>query len=243
MWAIYIPKFLPAPLLLLSAVYAQMNNGPLETFARGLDRHHIQVTRPALIDALQNPDKEVRVLAAAELAELKDDDALPLIIQAAHLEQDPVTQMRIAAAASWLGSREGLKMLTGICLSSKLPAFIRVEAARNVFQQGDHSCFAGLLEMMASASETGSREIALELAAQVQPKSTEESRAVLVAALDMLKNQDPQARLMASEALRWLRDPRAIAALRDAIEHENDEAVRSSMGHDLQYLLSLPPEH
>jgi HEAT repeat protein len=108
MWATYIPKFLAAPVLLLSAVSAQMNDEPLETFAQGLERHYIQATRPALIDALRNPDKEVRVLAAAELAEMIDSDALPQITQAAHMEQDPVTQMRIAAAASWLGSRKGL---------------------------------------------------------------------------------------------------------------------------------------
>jgi hypothetical protein len=44
---------------------------------------------------------------------------------------------------------------------------------------------------------------------------------------------------MATEALRWLKDLRAIPALREAVNHEDVEGVRSQMEHDLNYLLKL----
>jgi len=40
---------------------------PLETFAHALTRHHIELTKPAIIEALRNPNNEVRGLAAWQL--------------------------------------------------------------------------------------------------------------------------------------------------------------------------------
>ncbi len=45
---------------------------PVETFSAGLERLHIGLTENALLNALQNPDGEVRSLAAAQLATMDD---------------------------------------------------------------------------------------------------------------------------------------------------------------------------
>ena len=60
---------------------------PLETFVHALQRYHIEITRPALVEALKNPKQEVRGLAAAELAEMQVFDALPYIIQRRRLRE------------------------------------------------------------------------------------------------------------------------------------------------------------
>lgn len=43
----------------------------LETFEQALTRHHIELAKPALIEALRNPDGEVRGPAAWQLLEMK----------------------------------------------------------------------------------------------------------------------------------------------------------------------------
>jgi HEAT repeat protein len=78
--------------------------GGLETFAHALTRHHIALTKSALLEALQNPDAEVRGLAAWQLAETKQKDCLPQILRAARDEKNPDTRVNIASAAGNLGS-------------------------------------------------------------------------------------------------------------------------------------------
>jgi HEAT repeat protein len=55
---------------------------PVETFAAGLERHNVPLTEAALIAALQDPDGEVRSLAAAQLAAMDDHAALKNIVRA-----------------------------------------------------------------------------------------------------------------------------------------------------------------
>ena len=229
--------------LLLTTLPRFGYSGPLETFVHALQRYHIEITRPALVEALKNPKKEVRGLAAAELAEMKAFDALPYIIQAAEVERDAQTQVNIAAAASWLDSAEGLAMLRSICRDSSVSAYVRLDAARNVFLERDHSCFSELVEMMQPASEVDVRIGALMLASQIKPKTKDESQCVLSVALEALKDRDLRVRLSASYALRWLNDAAAIPALLRAIEQETEEVVRSEMESDLQYLLVGRSEH
>src|SRR5579871_6048193 len=85
-----------------------------ETFAHALARHHIELTKPALIEALRNPDKEVRGLAAWQLLEMKEDDSLPMILQAVRDERDSQTKINLASAAASMGSQEARAVLEGI---------------------------------------------------------------------------------------------------------------------------------
>src|SRR5271154_5471347 len=66
---------------------------PVETFFAALERLHIGLTESALLDALQNPDGEVRSLAAAQLAAMDDHPALRQIVQAIVNERDPQVQV------------------------------------------------------------------------------------------------------------------------------------------------------
>jgi HEAT repeat protein len=206
------------------------------TFAEVLRRHNVELNEDALVRALHSPDKEVRGLAAAELAELKLTSALPEIVRAAKNENDAQTQVNMASAATWLGSDEGLQILTSICKNSTVPAFVRVRAAQSVFDKQDHSCFPSLVEMMRPIAETDTRIYALELASQIKNKTQQEARIVLTSAVDALQDQDIRMRLQACEALRWLKDPQAVQPLRKAIDLEREEAVGQQMKSTLNYL-------
>lgn len=242
-WIMHNAKCVICVALLVATLPKFSFSEPPETFAHALKRHHIQITQTALIEALQNPDKEVRGLAAAELAEMKVSDALPYIIQAAQDERDPQTQVNIAAAASWLGSAEGLTMLRSVCRDSNLSAYLRLDAISNVFFARDHSCFPELVEMMQQTSETDVRIGALSLASQIEQKTENESNVVLSVALEALKDQDLRIRLYASEALRWMNATTAIPALRRAIGQETEDVVRQQMESDLKFLLEGRCEH
>jgi hypothetical protein len=170
------------------------------------------------------------------LAELKVNAALPEIVRAAQNETDAQTKVNLASAATWLGSDEGLKMLTDICRNETISAFVRIDAARHALDKQDHSCFPALVELMRSTAEPDERISALSLASQIKPKTEQEEQIVLASALDSLHDQDIRIKLQACEALRWIDDPSAIPPLRKAIYDEQEEAVRQEMRSTLSYI-------
>ena len=200
----------------------------------------MQTNRIALIQALHNPDKEVRGLAAAELANEQVTTALPLIVRAALEEKDPQTRMNIAAAATWLGSPEGLDILKGMCADNRFSVWVRVNAARNAFDRGDHSCFAALAQM-AQSGETDTRIYGLQAASQIASKTEQEGAAVSDLAARSLADPDIRMRLEACETLRRIDRADGIAPLRTAIQREREEIVRSQMEAALKYLLKQHP--
>lgn len=206
------------------------------TVAEVLQQHHVELNEVALVLALHSADKEVRGLAAAELAELKLISAVPEIVHAAKNENDTRTQVNMASAATWLGSDEGLQILTSICKNSTVPAFVRVRAAQSVFDKQDHSCFSALVEMMRPIAGTDARIYALELASQIKHTTEQETQIVLTSAVDALQDQDVRMRLQACAALRWLKDPQAVQPLRKAIDREREEAVGQQMKSTLKYI-------
>jgi HEAT repeat protein len=208
------------------------------TIAQALRQSHIELTEPALIQALGSSDRGIRGLAASELAELKAQTALPDIVRAAEWEKDPLTQVNIAAAAVSLGSEEGMEILTNICANPAASASVRSAAARNVFDAQDHACFPALVEIMRSAENPDDRIGALSLASQIEFRTEQETQTVLALALLALADQDLRVRLQAGESLRWINDRRAIPALQKAISLEPEEAVRQEMKSALAFLQS-----
>ena len=205
-----------------------------ETFVQALSRHGVALTKPALVGALRNPDKEVRGLAAGEPAELKATDSL----RAAEIEQDTLTKVNIAAAATWLGSQDGLNMLKRVCADSTLPPYARQNAARNVFDKGDHACFSAVADMMLPSADPGTRIGALYLLSQLHDRTEDESKRVLQLLVASLTDPDLRMRLETCQGLRWLSKPEAITPLRNALATEREEIVRTQMQSTLNSLVN-----
>jgi HEAT repeat protein len=206
------------------------------TFTEALQEHHVEITETSLIQALHSPEKEVRGLAAAALAELKMTAALPEIVRAAQTEIDALTQVNIAAAATWLGSDQGLQILTSVCRNQTISAYVRITAARNAFDKQDHSCFPSLIELMRPDAEPEERIDALSAASQIKSKTPQEVQAVLESALVALRDKNAMVKLRACEALRWINDPSSLQPLQRAIDDERDESVRQQMKSSLDFL-------
>jgi HEAT repeat protein len=224
---------------MIFAAPATGNAEPLETFAQALTRLHIGLTKPALLEALQNPNAQVRGLAAWQLAETKQKDCLPQILQAARNEKEAQTKIDLAAAAGNLGSQEGDAVLESVCKDSSVAAATRFDAARHLFDDQDRACMPELWHLMEPGFEPDVRTNAMMLLAYRHDRSPEESTRLLQSTLAALTDPDISLRLYSVDTLRVLRDVRAIPPLRTAMQVEKEEVVRSSMESTLKSLLPL----
>lgn len=210
------------------------------TIREALERRHIVLTTAALIEALHDSDKVIRGLAAGELAERKVTGALPEILRAAQGERDPQTKVNIASAATWMGSEEGMRMLKVACTNRSYSSWVRLGAARGVFDRGDHGCFAALLEMV-QTGDRGARLEALSAISQVHDMDEQETKTVVSLAVGALRDNDVGVRLAACEALGRTHGAEAIAGLRQAMLTEKEGIVRSEMEASWKHLLNSGP--
>ena len=202
-----------------------------------LTRFGVPLTKPSLILALRDSRKEVRGLAAAELAEMKAAEALPEILRAANDERDELTQVNIAAAATWLGSREGTTLLVRMCQNRNFQSYARQNAARNAFDAGNYDCFASMAAMMGPFAPSDDRIGALYLLSQLRNQTREQSNEVLQLILPMLAEGDRRLRLEACQGLLFLGDPTAVPPLREALMQEQEAVVRQQMQATLDSLM------
>jgi len=197
----------------------------VETFAAGLERHHIALTESALIAALQDPDGEVRSLAAAQLAAMDDHPALKDIVRAFENERDPQVQVNMAGAATWLGSRLGLEQLQTMCQDVNVPSTARLDAARYVSNRGQDTCFPSVREIARTEQDATIRAQAVGAAAAYRGQA-DGAREV---AGHALADVDPGVRITAADALRSLSATSEIGALDRALRSEGDETAREHL--------------
>jgi HEAT repeat protein len=208
---------------------------PVETFADGLARHHIELTETALIAALQNPDGEVRSLAAAQLAASDDRQALKAILDALEVENDIQVQVNLAGAATWLGSQRALDRLQRLCQNLNVPATARLDAARYVSNKELSTCYPVVEQIEQTDPDASIRVLAIEAAMTYRGQS-DEAQALAVSALS---DSNPIVRIAAVEALRFLHATGAIVELHHALEIDGDETVREYLREAIR-ILSAP---
>jgi HEAT repeat protein len=207
----------------------------VETFADGLARHHIALTETALVAALEDPDGEVRSLAAAELAAMDAHPALPAISRAIDNERDPQVLVNLAGAATWLGSRHGLDQLQLVCQNINMPALVRLDAARYVSHRELGTCFPAVEQIERTEQDASLRVLAIQSAALYRGQG-DRAQALAVSALADL---DPGVRIAAADALRSLHATAATGALNRALQVEGDDTAREHMREAIR-VIGLP---
>jgi HEAT repeat protein len=212
---------------------------PVETFADGLARHHIDLTETALVAALASPDGEVRSLAAAQLAAMDDHPALTAILDAMEVEPDLQVQVNLAGAASWLNSRRALDKLQQLCQNLNVPSTTRLDAARYVSNKDLPTCFSAVVQIEQSGQDASLRILALEAAVNYRGQAAR-AQALAISALADL---DPTVRIAAVEALRSLHATGAGDALGRALQAEGDETVREHLRAAIRALRSADTAH
>jgi|ERR1700693_3570070 HEAT repeat protein len=213
------------------------SNGPLPTFGELLKRHHIQLTQPALVDALKNADPEVRYLASQKLAEDKATETIPAIKDALAVEKVPSTRMNIAFALAELGESTGFDILEDNCRNRDLGPGIRARSAEYMLRLDRESaiCLNAVLDVLQTAGD-GYRAEAASLLPRFHNPSAEESEEVFVTLVRALHASGVSVRLEAGRSLADLGDRRAIPELHDAVASEQDQGIRQQLEQDLKLL-------
>jgi len=202
--------------------------GGLEAFSVGLKRHGISLDSVSLRAALQNPDPEVRSLAAAQLASYHDLVDVQPIRAAMIRETNPQTKGNLATTLASLDVLAGHAAFAEICSDTRLPDYVKIDVARVAFQTGGGEC-RNAIEVIASGSDDpGSRRSAfllfpklLELGA-IEPSL----RAILSASLS---DKDPAVRIAAAEQSLSMFGVSATAAVQSQFASERDPYVRESL--------------
>jgi hypothetical protein len=205
---------------------------PVETFADGLARHHIALTEAALLTALQDPDGEVRSLAAAQLAAMDDHPALTAIINAMEAEIDVQVQVNLAGAATWLDSHRALDRLQLLCQNLNVPSAARLDAARYVSNKELPTCYPSVEQIEQSDPDPSIRILALETAVSYRGQSDKAQEL----AVSALADADPSVRIAAVDDLRLLHATSAIDALTHTLQNENDDTAREHMRNAIRVL-------
>lgn len=213
------------------------DGGPLPTFGELLKRHNIQLTQPALVDALRNTDPEVRDLAANKLAEDKAVETIPAIKDALASEKVPWTRMNIALALAEMDESIGFDTLEDNCKNKDTSGNIRARSAEYLlrFNRDSTTCLSGVLDLLKGGSN-GDRMVAAALLPRYHNLSKEDSEKVFTGLVGTLHASAPSVRMAAGRALADFGDTRGIAELGRAIGGEQDQLVRSQLEQDLGIL-------
>jgi HEAT repeat protein len=210
---------------------------PVETFSAGLQRHGIGLTESALLEALHNPDGEVRSLAAAQLASMDDHPALKEIVRAFQDERDPQVQVNLAGAASWLGSRLAIEQLEMSCKDVNVPSTARLDAARYVSHKQLATCFSAVRQI-AQTDQDATVRVQAVMAAVSYRGQADGARTIAVRAL---KDVDPTVRIAGADALVALRATSEVGSLESALPGEGDETAREHLREAVRVLRLAGP--
>jgi HEAT repeat protein len=235
-------------LVTLTKAFAQPTSGVrnvrLSRFGDLLRQHNIELTQPALIRALKNPDPEVRFLAAMKLSEEKAIDAIPAGKEALATEEVPRTRVNIAVALGLLGDSGGPDELKGLCADQDFPSEFRLYAVRYMFDlhvENDTQCLHAAEQIVqtvdADYHTSAYRTMALGLLPQFRSLTPEESERVFQLVVERLDDPEPYVRVAASAALVNLGNPAAVSYLEAAIVNEQDENNRSLLEANVSIIM------
>jgi len=222
---------------------AQVSSVQLSRFGDLLRERHIELTEPALLLALKNPDSDVRFLAAMKLSEDKVSAAVPAIRGALAVEKVPRARVNIAVALGLLGDKSGRDELKKVCADGDFPSEFRLYAVRYMFDLGvekDEDCLHAAEEIAriidSENRSVGDRCSALELLPRFQNLTADESKKTFQIVVDRLHDPEPTVRMEASQSLASLGNAAAIPHLEAAIASEHEESIRSVFELNLQKL-------
>ena len=202
-----------------------------------LASRHVSSDLPSLRNALKNPDREVRGVAAGVLAEIGDVRSIPLLKEAIRVEQNPYVKINLSSALASLQDLQGNAALIGTCGNRNEAGPLRLTAATQVLRTGDSiSCLGSVVDILRDDPSPPNRELGLQYLRRVTfaPSSLlSELREVLVASLS---DPAPINRQYAGESLYIFGDCSTIRAFQRAVQVEKEEKTKDHMQDDLTRL-------
>ncbi len=215
----------------------------LPTVEEQLQDHRILLDRSSVIDALQDPDGDVRALAAVKLANDNAVEAIPQIAGALRLEGLPEVQIQMAVALAEMGDKAGNASLTALCFSKTQSVTIRLGAAQNMLQLHNEACFNAVLEIVQDASQHEQLGDALTVLSGFREVFKKDPPRVIDPMVLALADPSASIRISAAWSLGNLRAISSIPQLEFALANEHEEAVRAQMQLDLNILKKASVAH
>lgn len=217
------------------------SNGPPKSFRQILQEHHVDLTVPAMLQALRSSAPEiVHVAAAYELAEQPgSSNSIADLADILASENDPNVRVAIAYTLGRLGDGSGVRALDAICLDRSAGSGVRVDAARakfalDTYVGGRGACRELLFDLLSDDGEERSANEGRTGALGFVPDYVHSglSRSDLDVLTDMamksLRAKDVTERQSAAIAFRFgaFGGQRAISELERALVAEDNEAIR-----------------
>jgi HEAT repeat protein len=205
-----------------------------------LRKKRIPLTQAALEEALSDSRPDVRGLAAAELASMKETVSVPLIVKALEEETDQQARFNLASALLELGSQTGNKALSQICVSTSLTNDRRLLAASRLINVGDFSCLASIESILRETTNPSEKSSALLLLTQVKPLPASLTPRIHNTLVASLKDPNSAVRHYAGQCIAALGDRHAETDLKAAIATEKDDQTRERLMQSLAGLEGKP---
>ncbi len=218
------------------------NNSMDISVEAALKRHNIALTQPALLEALRDPDVEVRRLALTELVEQKTMVAIPHIQKAFTTENIPEMRVYFAYALSKLGDSSATEWLKQTCRDGSLPSDQRLEAARHLLSSQRDACLDTVFDALGAHEEGQTNRVwAIWLLIGASNLSEKDLQRSFTALLPLLASPYDSDRAEASSAFDALGLKEAIPYLKQAIAREEhaqqkNQGVLTSMHTALENL-------
>lgn len=208
------------------------------TFEQALAGYGVPLTRPALLQALKDRRPEVRGLAASELAQMRDTQAVPEIREALASETSEQERLALASALLTLGDSDGEKYLAKACSSSEESWFDRMYAASQLLR-ARKLCVASVLKIDPgdAVNETMTMLYYLKQANAIRPVLDSEVHRALIGALRSTSAFD---RGLAAQCAAELGDKAAVPDLRRALKAESDPLAKAAIQQSVAKLEGYP---
>lgn len=233
------------PRFSISAVLLACSSLGISSFARAqapptieqaLASRGISSSVTSLRQALQDPRPDVRTLAANELAEKGDKEAIPLIRQALAKASSALEKQNFAQALITLGDPEGKSDMKSVCSDQTVQPDFRLLAASQLLDAGDNSCIDSVVELLSSTDNHVVRQGAMEFLRRSQSVPSNLLPDLEKGLVRALQDEIPSNRRSASERIAQFKIVNARDSLRKAISGETDSAARQQMELDLRKL-------
>ncbi len=112
--------------------------------AQSLADEGIGTSHKELLQALHSPIPKIRGMAAGQLAENGDKNAVPALNSALRDERNATERLNIARALTYLGDPRGASAMAKLCADESVPTDLRLMAAGELQEHGNESCFASV---------------------------------------------------------------------------------------------------
>jgi hypothetical protein len=218
------------------------------SFSVALCEHGIDTSDASLIVVLHGNDPQLRIMAAGQLAENHDSQAIRALLDALPVENDINVNIFIAASLLGRGYTEGARRLEAICSdpSQSVDAIVRatrsIVTAQFVMPQlaSSAKCTDVVLAAFDRASDTNQRiDLILLLAGMVRYVPQEKAVRMVAIEQNLLQDKEIRIRLQAGYALSLMGSTASIGLLREVIQRDENTDIRTGLQMDLNSLLKL----